>query len=74
MSFNNPLLHKPARALPRTVAIVGAGTIGPDIGYYLKSAIPDLTLYLLQLHATSPPGAPCSASRSMPRRRSRVAR
>ena len=49
MSFNNPLLHRPRRALPRTVAIVGAGTIGPDIGYYLKSAIPDLTLYLLDV-------------------------
>ena len=49
MSFNNPLLHRPRRALPKTVAIVGAGTIGPDIGYYLKSAIPDLTLYLLDV-------------------------
>ena len=34
----NPLLATPARALPRAVAIIGAGTIGPDIGYYLKSA------------------------------------
>jgi len=31
------------------VAIVGAGTIGPDIGYYLKSALPDLTLFLVDV-------------------------
>src|SRR5215213_2202252 len=49
MSFNNPLLRKPAQMLPKTVAIVGAGTIGPDIGYYLKSAIPGLRLYLLDV-------------------------
>ena len=47
MTFNNPLLQRPSRALPKCVVVVGAGTIGPDIGYYLKSAIPDLTLYLL---------------------------
>lgn len=49
MTFNNPLLHKPTRPLPKTIAIVGAGTIGPDIGYYLKSALPDLTLYLIDV-------------------------
>jgi len=35
--------------MPTRVAIVGAGTIGPDIGYYLKSAIPGLTLYLVDV-------------------------
>jgi enoyl-CoA hydratase / 3-hydroxyacyl-CoA dehydrogenase len=49
MSFRNPLLRKPTRALPRCIAVVGAGTIGPDIGYYLKSALPDLKLYLLDI-------------------------
>ncbi|MHB8874607.1 MAG: 3-hydroxyacyl-CoA dehydrogenase/enoyl-CoA hydratase family protein [Myxococcaceae bacterium] len=45
----NPLAVKPARALPRSVAVIGAGTIGPDIGYYLKTSIPDLTLYLVDV-------------------------
>jgi enoyl-CoA hydratase/3-hydroxyacyl-CoA dehydrogenase len=49
MSFANPLLHKPARGLPKRVVVVGAGTIGPDIGYYLKTAIPDLTLHLVDV-------------------------
>lgn len=49
MSHANPLLHKPTRALPKTVAVIGAGTIGPDIGYYLKSAIPGLVLHLLDV-------------------------
>ncbi len=48
-SFANPLLAAPVRALPRSVAIIGAGTIGPDIGYYLKSALPDLKLYLVDI-------------------------
>ena len=49
MSFANPLLNKPSRGLPSRVVVVGAGTIGPDIGYYLKTAIPDLTLHLLDV-------------------------
>jgi len=48
-SFANPLLATPSRPLPRVVAIIGAGTIGPDIGYYLKSALPDLKLYLVDV-------------------------
>jgi enoyl-CoA hydratase/3-hydroxyacyl-CoA dehydrogenase len=31
------------------VAIAGAGTIGPDIGYYLKAALPDITLTLVDV-------------------------
>lgn len=46
----NPLLATPSRALPRVVAIIGAGTIGPDIGYYLKSALPGLKLYLVDVN------------------------
>lgn len=45
----NPLLSPVRWSLPRRVAIVGAGTIGPDIGYYLASTIPDLTLYLVDI-------------------------
>jgi enoyl-CoA hydratase/3-hydroxyacyl-CoA dehydrogenase len=45
----NPLFMKPARPLPKEVAIIGAGTIGPDIGYYLKSALPDLRLHLVDI-------------------------
>jgi enoyl-CoA hydratase / 3-hydroxyacyl-CoA dehydrogenase len=49
MSYANPLLFRPNRPLPRTVAVIGAGTIGPDIGYYLKSALPDLNLFLVDV-------------------------
>ncbi|HEY0850008.1 MAG TPA: 3-hydroxyacyl-CoA dehydrogenase/enoyl-CoA hydratase family protein [Bradyrhizobium sp.] len=49
MTLQNPLLHRPTRAFPRSIAIIGAGTIGPDIGYYLKSAVDDLTLYLVDI-------------------------
>jgi len=49
MSLQNPLLRRSSRPLPRCVVVVGAGTIGPDIGYYLKSALPDLKLYLLDI-------------------------
>ena len=45
----NPLLIKPERGLPSAVAVIGAGTIGPDIGYYLKSAMPDITLFLVDI-------------------------
>jgi len=45
----NPLLIKPPRPLPKEVAIVGAGTIGPDIGYYLKSALPEIKLFLVDI-------------------------
>ena len=45
----NPLLTTPSRPLPRCVAVIGAGTIGPDIGYYLKTALPDLRLCLVDV-------------------------
>lgn len=47
--FVNPLLDPPRTALPQHVAMVGAGTIGPDIGYYLKLAIPELKLTLVDV-------------------------
>jgi enoyl-CoA hydratase / 3-hydroxyacyl-CoA dehydrogenase len=45
----NPLLLRSARGLPKEIAVIGAGTIGPDIAYYLKSAIPDLKLQLVDV-------------------------
>jgi enoyl-CoA hydratase/3-hydroxyacyl-CoA dehydrogenase len=36
---------------------VGAGTIGPDIGYYLKSQVPGLTLYLVDVRQEALDGA-----------------
>ena len=48
-SYNNPALIRPLRGVPASVAIIGAGTIGPDIGYYLKSALPDLKLVLIDI-------------------------
>jgi enoyl-CoA hydratase/3-hydroxyacyl-CoA dehydrogenase len=45
----NPLLIQPDRPLPDEVAVIGAGTIGPDIGYYLKSAMPNCKLFLLDV-------------------------
>jgi enoyl-CoA hydratase/3-hydroxyacyl-CoA dehydrogenase len=48
-SFLNPLLVSTPRSIPREIAIIGAGTIGPDIGYYLKSALPDIRLYLVDV-------------------------
>jgi enoyl-CoA hydratase/3-hydroxyacyl-CoA dehydrogenase len=45
----NPLLIKPDRPFPKEVALIGAGTIGPDIAYYIKSAIPGIKLYLVDV-------------------------
>ena len=45
----NPLLETVTRPPPRRVAVVGAGTIGPDIAYYLKGALPGLQLTLLDI-------------------------
>ncbi|MCC7325768.1 MAG: enoyl-CoA hydratase/isomerase family protein [Burkholderiales bacterium] len=47
--YANPLIAAPTRPLPRHVAIIGAGSIGPDIGYYLKSALPDVALTLVDV-------------------------
>ncbi len=49
----NPLLEPASRPLPRRVAVIGAGTIGPDIGYYLKSALPGIELLLIDLQQTA---------------------
>ncbi len=47
--YANPLVAAPTRPLPRHVAIIGAGSIGPDIGYYLKSALPGIELTLVDV-------------------------
>ncbi len=49
MTYANPMLHEPSCALPKRVVVIGAGTIGPDIAYYLKSALPELTLHLVDV-------------------------
>jgi enoyl-CoA hydratase / 3-hydroxyacyl-CoA dehydrogenase len=48
-TFNNPLIGHPGKPLPEHVGVIGAGTIGPDIAYYLKSAIPGLSLVLIDV-------------------------
>jgi len=48
-SFQNPLLLDVKKSLPQIFAVIGAGTIGPDIGYYLKSAIPNGKLILVDV-------------------------
>lgn len=45
----NPLIVKPTRPFPEEIAVIGAGTIGPDIAYYLKSALPAIKLYLVDV-------------------------
>ncbi|MCP4332662.1 MAG: 3-hydroxyacyl-CoA dehydrogenase/enoyl-CoA hydratase family protein [Gammaproteobacteria bacterium] len=47
--YNNPLISEPSKPLPKHIGIIGAGTIGPDIAYYLKSAIPGLSLVLIDV-------------------------
>ncbi|MEM7704436.1 MAG: enoyl-CoA hydratase-related protein [Pseudomonadota bacterium] len=45
----NPALSPAPEKMPRRVGIIGCGTIGPDIGYYLKSAIPGLELVMVDV-------------------------
>ena len=47
--YVNPLLNKPDRPLPKVVAVIGAGTIGPDIGYFFKSSLPEIRLVLVDI-------------------------
>ncbi|NNL99723.1 MAG: 3-hydroxyacyl-CoA dehydrogenase/enoyl-CoA hydratase family protein, partial [Gammaproteobacteria bacterium] len=49
LTRENPLLLTTTRPAPKAVGIIGAGTIGPDIGYYLKSALPGLKLVLIDI-------------------------
>ncbi len=47
--YLNPLLTKHERPLPSEVAIIGAGAIGPDIGYFFKFRLPDIKLILVDI-------------------------
>jgi enoyl-CoA hydratase / 3-hydroxyacyl-CoA dehydrogenase len=55
--YANPLLETPARPSPRHVAVIGAGAIGPDIAYYLKTTLPGLKLTLLDVRQQAIDGA-----------------
>ncbi|NLA75020.1 MAG: 3-hydroxyacyl-CoA dehydrogenase/enoyl-CoA hydratase family protein [Deltaproteobacteria bacterium] len=48
-SFTNPYLIEPDRPAPDEVAVIGAGHIGPDIAYYLRTGLPDRKLYLVDI-------------------------
>jgi enoyl-CoA hydratase/3-hydroxyacyl-CoA dehydrogenase len=48
-SKRNPLLIKPKRPLPKEIAVIGAGAIGPDIAYYFKSALPEIKIFLVDI-------------------------
>jgi nitrite reductase/ring-hydroxylating ferredoxin subunit len=55
----------------RDRVIIGAGTIGPDIGYYLKCALPELKLYLVEVSQEALDGADfviCCAAVELQRR------
>lgn len=48
-SFQNPYLIKPTRPIPKEMAVVGSGTIGPDIAYGFRVAFPDMKLFLVDV-------------------------
>ena len=47
--YRNPLIIKPERPLPSKIAVVGAGGIGPDIGYFFKSVLPEAELVFVDI-------------------------
>ncbi len=48
-SFTNPYLIEPDRPIPDEVAVIGAGHIGPDIAYYLRTGLTDKKLYMVDV-------------------------
>ncbi len=48
-SYNNPFLIQTDRPLPDEMAVIGAGHIGPDIAYYLRTGLPEKKLYLVDV-------------------------
>lgn len=48
-SYNNPFLIQTDRPMPEEMAVIGAGHIGPDIAYYLRTGLPDKKLYLVDV-------------------------
>ncbi len=55
--FANPLLEASPRPMPRHIGVIGAGAIGPDIAYYLKTALPELSVTLIDIRQTAIDGA-----------------
>jgi enoyl-CoA hydratase/3-hydroxyacyl-CoA dehydrogenase len=48
-SLYNPFLIRPTRSIPEEMAVIGAGNIGPDIAYSLRTGLPDKKLYLVDV-------------------------
>lgn len=48
-SYRNPYLIESDRSIPDEMAVIGAGHIGPDIAYYLRTGLPDKKLYLVDV-------------------------
>jgi 3-hydroxyacyl-CoA dehydrogenase/enoyl-CoA hydratase/carnithine racemase len=48
-SYYNPYLVQTDRPVPDEMAVIGAGHIGPDIAYYLRTGAPDKKLYLVDV-------------------------
>jgi enoyl-CoA hydratase/3-hydroxyacyl-CoA dehydrogenase len=48
-SYYNPYLIETDRPMPDEMAVIGAGHIGPDIAYYLRTGLPDKKLYLVDV-------------------------
>jgi enoyl-CoA hydratase/3-hydroxyacyl-CoA dehydrogenase len=48
-SLHNPFLIRPTRPIPEEMAVIGAGNIGPDIAYSLRTGLPEKKLYLVDV-------------------------
>ncbi len=48
-SYYNPYLIETDRPMPEEMAVIGAGHIGPDIAFYLRTGLPDKKLYLVDV-------------------------
>lgn len=48
-SYSNPFLIETDRPMPEEMAVIGAGHIGPDIAYFLRTGLPDKKLYLVDV-------------------------
>ena len=48
-SYNNPFLIQTQRPMPDEMAVIGAGHIGPDIAYYLRTGLAEKKLYLVDV-------------------------
>jgi 3-hydroxyacyl-CoA dehydrogenase/enoyl-CoA hydratase/carnithine racemase len=48
-SYQNPYLIQSDRPIPDEMAVIGAGNIGPDIAYYLRTGLPQKKLFLVDI-------------------------